>query len=163
MLGDLRMKNQSVYMINVFLEAGKSEFITFTIAQPYFKIKGKTLLLVCEEGEVEYDPELLKQTNTELVVIDSEEDFTTATLSGIERRVKPDRIIIEWNGMWNYKNCKLPWNWKIEHRRKYIPDVLHQYAFPSCRDDQKIRNDHLQQMRQCERRTSHPQKKYQGR
>ena len=61
-----------------------------------------TLLLVCEEGEIEYDPELLKQTNTELVVIDSEEDFTTSTLSGIERRVKPDRIIIEWNGMWNY-------------------------------------------------------------
>ena len=64
------MKNQSVYVINGFLEAGKSEFIQFTLSQPYFRIKGKTLLLVCEEGEVEYDPELLKQTNTELVVID---------------------------------------------------------------------------------------------
>lgn len=110
------MKTKSVYMINGFLEAGKSEFIAFTISQPYFQIKAKTLLLVCEEGEVEYDPELLKQTNTELVVIDSEEDFTTSTLSGIERKVKPDRIIIEWNGMWNYKNCKLPWNWKIEQQ-----------------------------------------------
>ncbi len=103
-------------MINGFLEAGKSEFISFTLAQPYFKIKGKTLLLVCEEGEIEYDPELLRQTNTELVVIDNEEDFTTNTLGGIERRVKPDRIIIEWNGIWNFKNIKLPWNWRIEQQ-----------------------------------------------
>ncbi len=110
------MKNQSVYMINGFLEAGKSEFISFTLAQPYFKIKGKTLLLVCEEGEIEYDPELLRQTNTELVVIDNEDDFTTNTLGGIERRVKPDRIIIEWNGIWNFKNIKLPWNWRIEQQ-----------------------------------------------
>ena len=50
-----------VYVINGFLESGKTEFISFTLAQPYFRIKGKTLLLLCEEGEQEYDPELLKR------------------------------------------------------------------------------------------------------
>ena len=48
-----------VYMINGFLESGKTEFISFTLGQPYFKIKGKTLLILCEEGEIEYDKELL--------------------------------------------------------------------------------------------------------
>ena len=43
-----RMK--PVYVINGFLESGKTEFISFTLAQPYFQIKGKTLLIVCEEG-----------------------------------------------------------------------------------------------------------------
>ena len=42
-------------MINGFLESGKTEFITYTLAQPYFQVRGKTLLLLCEEGENEYD------------------------------------------------------------------------------------------------------------
>ena len=49
-----------VYVINGFLESGKTEFISFTLAQPYFQIKGKTLLLLCEEGEKEYDEALLR-------------------------------------------------------------------------------------------------------
>ena len=43
-----------VYMINGFLESGKTEFITYTIAQPYFRIKGKTLIIACEEGMMSY-------------------------------------------------------------------------------------------------------------
>ena len=39
-----------VYIINGFLESGKTEFINFTLDQPYFQISGKTLLLLCEEG-----------------------------------------------------------------------------------------------------------------
>ena len=44
-------------MITGFLESGKTEFINYTLAQPYFQAKGTTLLILCEEGEVEYDPE----------------------------------------------------------------------------------------------------------
>ena len=47
-----------VYIINGFLESGKTEFIIYTLAQPYFRVKGKTLLLLCEEGEIEYDETL---------------------------------------------------------------------------------------------------------
>ena len=52
-----------VYMINRFLESGKTEFITYTLAQPYFRIKGTTLIILCEEGEVEYDSQLLAKCN----------------------------------------------------------------------------------------------------
>ena len=47
-----------VYIINGFLGSGKTEFINFTLDQPYFQSSGKTLLLLCEEGEEEYDPYL---------------------------------------------------------------------------------------------------------
>ena len=43
-----------VYVINGFLESGKTEFIAYTLEQPYFQVKGKTLLILCEEGESEY-------------------------------------------------------------------------------------------------------------
>ena len=66
-----------VYMINGFLESGKTEFITYTLAQPYFRIKGKTLIIACEEGEVEYESDLLKKANAVVEWIEEEEDFNT--------------------------------------------------------------------------------------
>lgn len=107
---------KSVYMINGFLESGKTEFISFTLAQPYFQIKGKTLLIVCEEGENEYDAALLQKSRTELELIENESDFTPEVLTNLEKKHKPERIIIEYNGMWNYKKVKLPWYWKIEQQ-----------------------------------------------
>lgn len=105
-----------VYMINGFLESGKSEFIRYTIEQPYFQTKGKTLLILCEEGEVEFDEKLLKKSKTILELIEDEEDFTSETLIGLEKKYNPERIIIEYNGMWNFKEMKLPFHWKIEQQ-----------------------------------------------
>ena len=105
-----------VYMINGFLESGKTEFITYTLAQPYFQTRGKTLLILCEEGENEYDAALLKQSHTVLELIGEESGFTPDKLIELEKKHKPERIIIEYNGMWNYKEMKLPWHWKIEQQ-----------------------------------------------
>lgn len=105
-----------IYVINGFLESGKTEFITYTLAQPYFQSKGKTLILLCEEGEIEYEESLLMQCRAVVEVIEDEEDFTPAKLIELEKKHKPERIIIEYNGMWNYKEMKLPWHWKIEQQ-----------------------------------------------
>ncbi len=105
-----------VYIINGFLESGKTEFITYTLSQPYFQIRGKTLLILCEEGEIEYDDELLKRSRTVVELIEEEEDFNSSRLMELEKKYKPERIIIEYNGMWNYKEMKLPWHWKIEQQ-----------------------------------------------
>ena len=105
-----------VYMINGFLESGKTEFITFTLAQPYFQIKGKTLIILCEEGENEYDEGLLAKSRAVVELIEEEEEFTPNRLIELEKKHKPERIIIEYNGMWNFKNVKLPWHWKVEQQ-----------------------------------------------
>lgn len=105
-----------VYIVNGFLESGKTEFIRYTLSQPYFQIRGTTLLLVCEEGEEEYEDSLLKKSRTVMEVIDEEEEFNSAHLIELEKKYKPERIIIEYNGMWNFKNMKLPWHWKVEQQ-----------------------------------------------
>lgn len=105
-----------VYIVNGFLESGKTEFICYTLAQPYFQVKGKTLLLVCEEGEEEYDEELLTQSRTVMEVIDEEAAFNADHLLELEKKYKPERIVIEYNGMWNFKKMKLPWHWKVEQQ-----------------------------------------------
>lgn len=110
------MGMKPVYIINGFLESGKTEFIVYTLAQPYFQLKGKTLLLLCEEGEIEYDEKLLRDSNTILELIGEEENFTPSALMELDKKYKPERIIIEYNGMWNFKNMKLPWHWSIEQQ-----------------------------------------------
>jgi hypothetical protein len=103
-------------MINGFLDAGKSEFIKYTLGQPYFQIKGKTVLILCEEGEIEYDADLLKKSNTQIVKVEEESEFTRENLSKIDKQYKPERIVIEFNGMWNAKNVKYPLNWQLEQQ-----------------------------------------------
>lgn len=105
-----------VYMINGFLESGKTDFITFTISQDYFRTGERTLLVLCEDGEQEYSPKLLKKTNTILEVIEDEEDFTPTALSYLAKKNNVSRVIIEYNGMWKHKDIALPEDWQLEQQ-----------------------------------------------
>ena len=49
-----------VYMITGFLESGKTSFILDTISDKQFSKGQRTLIIACEEGEVEYAPDILK-------------------------------------------------------------------------------------------------------
>ena len=68
-----------VFVINGFLEAGKTQLITNTLQQDYFKADGTTVLILCEEGDTEYDKEILKKTRTKIVTVEDvsemDEDF----------------------------------------------------------------------------------------
>ncbi len=102
-----------VFLINGFLEAGKTEFLSFTMEQDYFQAEGKTLLIVCEEGENEYDEELLKKTRTSVVYVDNLEEMNPERLTELELLYNPERVLIEWNGMWNQDDLKLPNDWNL--------------------------------------------------
>lgn len=143
---------KAVYMINGFLESGKTEFITYTLAQPYFQTKGTTLILLCEEGEVEYDADLLRKSRAVVELIEDEEDFTPANLMELEKKYKPDRIIIEYNGMWNFKNMKLPWHWKIEQQITTIDGSTFPVYYTNMRSllAEMIRNSELIIFNRCD-------------
>lgn len=102
-----------VFLINGFLEAGKTEFLQFTMEQDYFQTEGKTLLIVCEEGDQEYDQELLTKTKTAVVYIDSLEEMTPERLEELELLYNPERVLMEWNGIWNQDDLRLPPDWMI--------------------------------------------------
>ncbi|MDO4279591.1 MAG: GTP-binding protein [Lachnoclostridium edouardi] len=102
-----------VFLINGFLEAGKTEFLSFTMEQEYFQVEGKTLLIVCEEGDTEYDKQLLEETNTAVVYVEDFSQMTPQWLEEIELLYNPERVVIEWNGMWNQDDLKIPEDWVI--------------------------------------------------
>ena len=71
-----------IYLITGFLESGKTTFLRFTLDQDYFQIDGKTLLILMEEGEEEYDTKALAKNNTVVEVIEKEEDTDYRALRG---------------------------------------------------------------------------------
>lgn len=108
-----------IYLITGFLESGKTTFLRFTLDQDYFQIDGKTLLILMEEGEEEYDTKALAKNNTVVEVIEKEEDLTTERLEAMEIIHQPDRVIIEYNGMWlvsRFYDMKLPFGWGVEQQ-----------------------------------------------
>ena len=90
-----------VFLINGFLESGKTSFIQYTMNQEYFQTNGNTLLLLCEEGEKEYDPIELAKLHTTPIYMSDITDFQEEKLKKLADTYKPERILIEWNGMWN--------------------------------------------------------------
>lgn len=144
---------KAVYIINGFLESGKTEFITYTLAQPYFQMKGTTLILLCEEGEVEYDPSLLKKSRAVVEVIDREEDFNPNHLIELEKKHKPERILIEYNGMWNFKDMKLPWHWRVEQQITTIDGSTFPMYYNNMRSQlaEMIRNSEMIIFNRCDK------------
>lgn len=141
-----------VYMINGFLESGKTQFISYTLAQPYFQTKGKTLLLLCEEGEEEYDEELLKASKTVVELIEDEEDFNPEYLKELEKKHKPERIVIEFNGVWNPKNIELPKNWRIDQQITNIDASTFQMYYTNMKSlvAEHVRNSEMIIFNRCD-------------
>ena len=104
-------KMGTVYFVNGFLEAGKTTFIKELIGRESFRISGKTLILLCEEGDLEYDDEELAGANAVLEIIEEEEDFNEDTIAALEKKHRPARIIVEFNGRWDRKALEFPWYW----------------------------------------------------
>lgn len=89
-----------VYLFTGFLEAGKTKFIQETLEDKRFHKGERTLLILCEEGVEEYAPDQFCAPNVFLRTVEDEADFTAENLSAMQREVNPERILIEYNGMW---------------------------------------------------------------
>ena len=97
-----------VYLFTGFLESGKSTLIQETLADPEFTEDEKTLLILCEDGEVEFDDAVLADYRCDIVRVDHEADFSSDQLAAWQKEYRPDRVMIEFNGTWSVKRF---WRW----------------------------------------------------
>lgn len=105
-----------VYFINGFLESGKTTFIRDTIVADFFRIDELTVIIACEEGEVEYDRDNLAYGDAVLVTVEDKTELTLKFFRELEEKYDPGRIIIEYNGMWDPNNLLLPTTWHMEEQ-----------------------------------------------
>lgn len=104
-----------IYLFTGFLDSGKTKFIQETLEDKRFNAGEKTLLLVFEEGEEEYDSSKFAADNVEIEYITQKDDLNRKNLFLLAEKSKPKRIVIEYNGMWTLEELynSLPDNWVI--------------------------------------------------
>lgn len=111
----MRNKEVPVYVFTGFLESGKTRFIQETLEDSRFNTGEKTLLLMCEEGEEEFDPESFYGQNVYIRTVEEKEDLTQVNLALWANEVHAERVLVEYNGMWLIQDLleAMPQNWTI--------------------------------------------------
>ncbi len=108
------MKEIPVYLFLGFLESGKTKFIQETFEDERFDSGEKTLLLICEEGELDYDFSRFAVKNFIAESIPPEK-LSLETLTLLVKKHKIERVVAECNGMVPLENFfeAMPDGWMI--------------------------------------------------
>ncbi len=108
-----KRKEIPVYLFTGFLESGKTSFIKETLKDDQFRDGLKTVYIICEEGEIELSKEEIEKNAFTLKNLEEESEVTAENLAGIDLEVKPDRVLIEYNGTWDVDRLieALPEHW----------------------------------------------------
>ena len=93
-------KEIPVYLFVGFLESGKTKFIQETFEDPNFDSGDKTLLLICEEGEEEYNEKKFAFPGVTVKVLEDKSELNPQNLAKLGKEADAGRVVIEYNGMW---------------------------------------------------------------
>ena len=88
-------------IITGFLESGKTTFIQEMIEKNVLMEYQKTILIVCEEGYVEYKEEILAKHGIDLIVVQEHSELNDLFFQNIENEYSPEHIMVEYNGTWD--------------------------------------------------------------
>ena len=88
-----------VYLFTGFLEAGKTKFLQETLCDKSFFENGKdrTLVLLCEEGELELEPDKFVSKDIFIEVIDEQCRLNPDKFETLRRKYNATRVMIEYN------------------------------------------------------------------
>lgn len=105
-----------VYLFTGFMDSGKTTLVQETLFENNFGDGAKGIIIMCEDGEKEYDEAKLATINFKLVTVEEEADFTPAKLQEIQDAYQPEQVFIEYNGTWGMDKlleAKMPEGWVI--------------------------------------------------
>ena len=108
------MEQIPVYAFTGFLDSGKTKFIQETLEDPRFNAGERTLVLIFEEGEEEYDLSTYPHKNVYLETLD-QQTVTEEQLAALQKKYRAERVVAELNGMQLVADLynRFPQNWVI--------------------------------------------------
>lgn len=167
-----KIKEIPVYIFMGFLGSGKTTFAKDILIKQGFTEGAPTLLLMCEDGEEEYDEKQLKKRNITVAEI-NDDNLTEEYLAELSDKYHPENVVIEYNGMWELDkifNVKVPAGWTVvqvisfvdastydmymSNMRKIIMDQIRNadmIIFNRCEEDTKA-SDYKRGIRAVNRR-----------
>ena len=116
------MQDVNVFLFLGFLESGKTKFIQETLEDPRMENGGRTMLLVCEEGEEEYDPSKFKVKNVAVEVLEDKSQLNESNLNYLTRKHRAERVVVEYNGSWVLQDFfdAMPESWIINQMMTFF-------------------------------------------
>lgn len=116
------MQEVAVYMFLGFLDSGKTKFIQETLEDARMENGERTVLLVCEEGEEEYNPSAFKVKGVAVEYLESADELNEGTLTYITRKHRAQRVVVEYNGTWLLQQFfdAMPENWVINQMMTFF-------------------------------------------
>lgn len=102
------VKEVPVYVFFGFIESGKTTLIKEIVENNENYQNNSTVVIVTEEGEVEYDEAWCEKYGVSVEVISSQEEFTKKKLEAIDHHYMADRYVVEFNSFFDYDNWELP-------------------------------------------------------
>lgn len=108
------MQQIPVYAFTGFLDSGKTKFIQETLEDPRFNAGERTLVLIFEEGEEEYDLSTYPHQDVFLEVLD-QQTVTEQELLALQKKYRAERVVAELNGMQQVGELynRFPQSWVI--------------------------------------------------
>ncbi len=102
------MKEVPLFLINGFLESGKTSLIKEIVENNTEYQNDTTVIIACEQGEIEYDEEWCKKYGVHVEYIESQDEFTENYMKNLDKRYMADRYVIEFNSFFDIDKQDFP-------------------------------------------------------
>ena len=107
------MKEVPLFLLNGFLESGKTTLSKEIIENNENYQNNSTVVIACEQGEIEYDEEWCEKNQVHIEYIENQEDFTPAYLKNLDKIYCADQYVIEYNSFFDFEAQEFPRNFVI--------------------------------------------------
>lgn len=110
----MAMADIPMYVFTGFLESGKTKFIQQTLEDTRFNAGERTLLLMFEEGEEEYDLSTFPHKEVYIESL-SYDEIDPDMLTALQQKYQAERVVVELNGMKQIGPFyqKMPMDWQL--------------------------------------------------
>ena len=102
------MKEVPLFILNGFLESGKTTIIKEIIENNENYQDNSTVIIACEQGEVEYDEDWCEKYQVHVEYIEEQEEFTPEYMRNLDNHYRANQYVIEYNSFFNFDQQEFP-------------------------------------------------------
>lgn len=148
----MRRKEVPVFLLNGFLESGKTSLIKEIVENNENYHGHSTVIICCEQGEVEYDEKWCEENEIHVEYVENQEDFTIEFFDELDKKYKPTRFVIEYNSFFDWNQQEFPERMVIYQQITLIDSNTFQVMFNNMKQifQVMVRDSSLVIFNRCE-------------
>ena len=102
------MKEVPLFILNGFLDSGKTTIIKEIIENNPDYQDNSTVIIACEQGEIEYDEKWCDKYQVHVEYIEDQDEFTPEFMRNIDNIYRANQYVIEYNSFFDFEKQDFP-------------------------------------------------------